>query len=1300
VIDNRYESAIAIIGMSGRFPGAAGVDELWDNLMEGRSGLRTVSDEELADAGVSPAALADPAYVRTAGPVDGIDQFDAAVFGFSRREAETMDPQHRLFLECSWEALESAGYPPTDVPGRVGVFGGCGYPDYAIRVAARLAAESGGQLLMAVGNERDSLTSMVSYKLGLRGPSLTVQTFCSSSLVAVHLAAQSLLTFESDVAIAGGAYVALPQPVGFLYEEGSILTPDGRVRSFDAAARGTVLGNGVCVVALKRMTEALADGDPIHAVILGSAVNNDGRACAGYTAPGVDGQAEAIKLALSVAGVKSETIGYVECHATGTVLGDSIEVAALERVFARPPVTPCVLGALKPSIGHLDRASGVAGLIRTTLALGKRILPGTPGFQTPNPVLAAAADRFTVLAEAQPWLPADHPRRAGVSSFGFGGTNAHVILEEAPERPVPQPRPGPQLLVFSARDLTALHAGIERLTRHLSTHRDLDLADVAYTLQQSRTGFMLRWTAIVDDVDDALSALGDVDRWTVGQTSRSDAPVVLVPPEPSDPDHAWWRELSKVADHVIPAPGAAHADGPAVSDPAAAHRAVAAVLRALGVNIVESTGYPSPDAGGGAATADSAAVRLTLERRRDESALTWLLETIARLWRNGVGIDWARLHPGSARRVPLPTYPFQRRRYWLDPVPSGGRATLTGRTRHPEQWTYLPSWRQRNDELTDVSDRVRAAGPWLVLVGDGYGEALVRQLLEVGADVTAVRLGDGFARTSTGDFVIRPDSREDLGQLIGALVFAPRRIVHALSLSTPPAGGSAGDPARQFDEAQAYGYHSILAQVKAFDRRGGPQPEEVLLLTDGAVGVFGADLRHPEHASLAALAPVLSQENPAVRYRHVDVDVAEQRVRGRLGELARCVLAEAVSTYAGPVAWRGMRRWVRAYEPQPLPAPDPGAGPIAEESTVLITGGLGKVGLVLADHLATSRGCRLVLTARSAIPPRERWEEHLARDLGRSDKTSRYLRQVLELERRGADVLAVSADVADVEQMTAVVRAARQRFGTIDAVVHGAGVQDGEFFGLAHEVERSVSQAHFAAKVHGFHALQGALAGVPVKRRITLSSLSAVLGGITLGPYAAANAALDAYATVARDGGAGSWLTVDWDAWRIAPAAGAAAKTTVSGFELSGPEGVDIFERALASADHVGHLVVSTGVLSERLEQWVIRAATQDPGAGSDAELERTLERDPRPDLPTPFVAPAEGVESALAEIWASALRLDRVGAEDDFYLLGGDSIVAIELISQIRKRLGLALPVTVLLEDASVRSLAQRLDEISERDE
>ncbi|KAB1162374.1 SDR family NAD(P)-dependent oxidoreductase [Micromonospora sp. AMSO12t] len=1242
-----YDSAVALIGMAGRFPGAADVGELWRKLRDGVPGLRPITDEELTRAGVAPARAADPDYIRVGGPVDDLDLFDAGAFGFSPREAETMEPQHRLFLECSWQALEAAGYQPVDPGARVGVFAGCAFPDYMIDNVAHMVDEPGEGLLFAVGNERDSLTSLVSYKLGLRGPSVTVQTFCSTSLVAVHLACQSLLTYDCDVALAGGAFLPLPQPAGYLYEQGGILSPDGRVRSFDAAANGSVMGSGVGVVALKRMTDALADGDVIHAVILGSAVNNDGPERVGYTAPGVEGQAEVIETALAVAGVKSETIGYVECHATGTPLGDSIELAAMSRVFQTTPPTPCVLSSVKPSVGHLDRAAGVTGLMRAALSLRHEILPAVAGYTTPNPTLAAAADRFTVLTEPRPWPAGPDPRRAGVSSFGLGGTNAHVVLEQAPAR-VPRAATGPQLLTFSAGDPTALEALTDRLRQHLVQHPEADLADVAYTLQVSRGRFALRRAVVCRDRDDAIAALADAGRWIDGETRRRD-PAVLLRAGDGVPD-AWWAELSAAVGPLLPADGAARG-----TDRNSVLADLGTGLARLGVVL---TGEP----------ADSASPVEVLVAPGDEVAAEWVLTTLAQLWLAGATVDWAALHLGAGRRVELPTYPFQRSRYWVKPRPAQATAArpVEGRVDDPAEWTYLPTWTPRPLDTADLDERLRAAGPWLVLTADERGEALLARLAEAGAEVCAARPGEAFEQDEAGDFTVRADAPDDLAELVRALFVAPRTIVHGFSLGSPE--GTGGE---HFERGQDRGFRSALALVRALADDPDTPPTELVLLTSGALGVLGADLRHPEHATLAALAPSLAQENPFLACRHVDVagtvDVEQ-------------ALAASVHPHQGPVAVRDGDAWSRHYRPHPLPAPTADRPIVSAGDTVLITGGLGDVGLVLARHLAERYGCRLVLTARTALPPREQWPARKDGD----DRVARHIRNILDLERQGAAVLATAADVGDEARMREVVDAAVAKFGGIDVVVHAAGIQSPEYFGLAHLSDRASCDAHLNAKIHGFHVLQAVLGEHAPDRRITLSSVSAVLGGIALGPYSAANAGLDAYARVARLRGEGRWITVDWDTWAIDPSRpDGMTGQTVREYEMSPAEGVDVFGRALAAVGHVGHLVISTGPIEARIAQWV----TNDPAAGGAEEVER--ERHPRPTLATPYVEPEAGVERTIADIWAATLGLETVGATDNFFELGGHSLIAISLATKLRSNVSAQLPVTALVEYPTVRQLA-----------
>ncbi len=544
---------IAIVGMAGRFPGARNIDEFWRNLRNGVEAISLFTEEELRSAGVDSALLNDPSYVRANATLEDTELFDASFFGINHREAEIMDPQHRIFLECAWEALENAGYNADSYQGRIGVYAGHGLTTYLLSNLyshrQSLWALSGTQTFF--GNDKDHLSTRVSYKLNLHGPSLSVQTACSTSLVAVHIACQSLLTGECSMALAGGITIWVPQKVGYKYDEGGILSPDGHCRAFDAAAKGTVNGNGVGIVILKRLEDALAEGDTIHAVIKGSAINNDGSQKAGYTAPSIEGQAAVISEAMHMAGVDASTITYVEAHGTGTVMGDPIEVAALTQAFRAGTQAKqfCAIGSVKTGIGHLDTAAGVAGLIKTVLALKNKELPPSLNYQQPNPVIDFANSPFYVNSTLTDWTTHNGtPRRAGVSSFGIGGTNAHVIVEEAPRlEPAGTVRPL-HLIVLSAKTDSGLTTTARNLAQHLKQHPDLNIADVAHTLQLGRKAFDHRLAFVCSDLDEAAAALElqDETRVNTSVQETNDQPVMFMFPGQGAQHAGMGAELYKV----------------------------------------------------------------------------------------------------------------------------------------------------------------------------------------------------------------------------------------------------------------------------------------------------------------------------------------------------------------------------------------------------------------------------------------------------------------------------------------------------------------------------------------------------------------------------------------------------------------------------------------------------------------------------------------------------------------------------------------------------------------------------------
>jgi len=503
------DSDIAIIGMSCRFPGAKDIEAFWQNLRDGVESISFFSDEELSGI----ATLSQPNYVKAGAVLSDIELFDAAFFDFNPREAELTEPQHRIFLECAWEALEGAGYVAQTDEIPIGVYAGTGMNTYLLNnlYPNRDSSDLGGVFSLVIGNDKDFLPTRVSYKLNLKGPSVNVQTACSTSLVAVHLACQSLLNGECDLALAGAISVRVPHKVGYLYQEGMILSPDGHCRAFDAKAKGTVAGNGVGIVVLKRLEEAMADGDCIHAIIKGSAINNDGSLKIGYTAPSVEGQAAVISEAQAIAGIEADTITYIEAHGTGTELGDPIEIAALTKAFRATTEKNgfCAIGSVKTNFGHTDAAAGVAALIKTVLALKHRLLPPSLHFEQANPQIDFAKSPFYVNTTLSEWKIEGTPRRAGVSSFGIGGTNAHVILEEAPTQAPSGSTSRPwQLLVISAKTPSALETATARLARYLDQHQDVKFADVAYTLSQARRAFKHRRMLVCQNLEEARTELG------------------------------------------------------------------------------------------------------------------------------------------------------------------------------------------------------------------------------------------------------------------------------------------------------------------------------------------------------------------------------------------------------------------------------------------------------------------------------------------------------------------------------------------------------------------------------------------------------------------------------------------------------------------------------------------------------------------------------------------------------------------------------------------------------------------------
>ena len=1327
-------TAIAIIGMAGRFPGAPNVARFWRNLKDGVESIRPFSDAELRAAGVSAEELAQSEYVKFGVVLENLDLFDAAFFGFSPREASIMDPQHRVFLECAWEALEDAGHAPCSFEGRIGVYAGSGLNSYMIHnllTNPRLISSAGLFLIRQTGNDKDVLATRVSYELDLHGPSLSVQTACSTSLVAVHLACQSLLNQECDISLAGGVTIEFPHGRGYMYREGEILSRDGHCRAFDADSSGTVFSSGAGIVVLRRLEDALADHDTIHAVILGSAINNDGARKVGYLSPSVDGQAEVIAEALGVAGVTPDDISYVETHGTGTRVGDPIEIKALTQAFrtVTPRKSYCAIGSLKTNLGHMDTAAGIAGLIKTVQALEHRQLPPSLYFHRPNPLIDFDGSPFYVNTALREWSAVNGPRRAGVTSLGIGGTNAHVVLEEAPTPEIRSADKKPyELLVLSAKTDSALQQASQNLCEYLQQNQQLSLQDVACTLQLGRTPFVHRRTLVAATTEEAAILLADPHGRVASGQAPSTPPhpvfmfsgqgsqyvnmgrelyetepvfrthldrcaellipclnlnlrVLLYPSQDAAADVAlqlshtsltqpalfsveyalarWWMSLGvqpsamighSIGEYVaaciagvfsledalhtcairgrlmgempagamlsVAAPAEsltlpselalAAVNGPAqcvVSGPRDAIQSFAQKLEALAVPcallhtshafhsammdpILDSfrahletvplhppkvpyisnlTGTWITDAEAtdptywtkhlrntvrfsqGLATLFSDPARIFLEigpgqvltslarrhsnkpkasmalpsmRQSQEqvSDAAFLLNTSGQLWTGGVSLNWNAFHSDdAARRISLPTYPFERQRYWISPdatiredkqpVPSPGLEPVQG-----EQWFHHRIWKK---SLIDKKP-TRPHERWLLFLDDtGLGSEVSKQLEAIGHQVSRVVVGETYKHESPGSYTIRPGLRADYDEMLRDILKseqAPTQILHLWPIDN-------GNPRHPtLDVTLNASFYSLLFLAQAW----GHQDQGAVTLTcvsNGLQSIAGEKVEAPARAALFGPVRCIPKELPNVFCRSIDLDWNMEDTQST----AKTIIAECTNGSKNScVAYRRSERWVEHFETIGLP--ERSSGCLKQHGVYLILGGLGGIGLLLAEHLARTVHARLALVGRTPLPPASQWDEILNHSSAVSDSFSKIAR-LRDIQSLGSEILTISADITDSNQIAEVIQSTRERFGNIHGVIHAAGlIDDGPLLTKTRETTDRV----LAPKIQGTLALQEALIDEKVDFLLLFSSISAFAPPAGQVDYAAANAFLDAYALSRTSQPV---ISVNWGLW-------------------------------------------------------------------------------------------------------------------------------------------------------------------------
>jgi acyl transferase domain-containing protein len=1470
--------------MAGRFPGAESVDEFWRNICGGIESIAPVS-APYGSKRRPQARVGSGTYVPAAGLLKGIELFDADFFKITPHDAEIMDPQHRVFLECAWEALEHAGYDVGRVRSRVGVFAGMGVNDYADRVRGR----NPNEFSVRLGTAADFLATRVSHKLNLTGPSVIVQTACSTSLVAVCFGCQSLVDYQSDVVLAGAVSIADIDQGGYFSVTGGILSPDARCRAFDAAAAGTVPASGVGIVVLKRLQDALDDGDFIHSVIIGWAVNNDGATKGGFTAPSEGAQTDVIAEALALAGVDSESIGLIEAHGTGTRLGDAIEVAALTNAFRAQTVAAnfCALGSVKTNIGHADTAAGVAGLMKATMAVRDGILPPSLHFEAANPALALESSPFFVNTMLRPWAEEKHPRRAGVSSFGIGGTNAHVVVEAPPPTAASVARSGSSVLVLSAPTRSALKRIAANLASYLDSRPDADLDSVSYTLQTGRRVFSCRTMAVCHDRASAISALTVANLPTVSSPDNSDVAFMF----PGQGGHrtgataelyrgeaAYARQIdecatllrSKVEWDLTDALGlscnmteaVSILQQTAVAQPAlfAVEYGLAKLWESWGVRpsalIGHSVGeYAAACLAGVMSLEDALAIlvergrlmqsmapgamlavrmgeadlrklldgsidlaavnapdqcvvagpseavtlferrlvelavpcrRLTTDRafhsRSVDLIAAQFTQTISRyrlqppriplisnvtggwmreadatdpsywarqmretvcfhdglsaiagsgpltlleigpaavlapvaarhpavgggyrvvttldgarkgecdqffsalgeLWLAGTQIDWTRAGSRRPIRVPLPTYPFDRKRFWPD-APAGDRPAVP----EPQPggyWLGLPQWKRCISAVqSSASDGL--PGICLLFVDASlFGAVLADRLTAAGWTVVCVKRGTSFGRRPDNSYVIRCTERDDYDRLLTDLVSRaslPRHVVHLWSFDH----NESDDPSA-FTRCQELSLYSVLLLRQVLLASSIAGKVSMTVLATGLCDIDGPAC--PEKMPLAAACRVMSQENPDLPARVLDTGrpPADPAAAERyFDNLVREITGEGADLV---VAYRGVDRFVPSLEPINNAGIGMWPSLLREGGTYVIIGGLGLIGLQIAEHISRLAATKLVLIGRTRFPERGSWDRWLTGHHDQ-DSISTAIRGITACESRGSQVLLSHANVADESALGAALRAATRAFGRIHGIVHAAGIVAGPSIAPVAKLSPQLCEVQFRAKAYGLFVLERVIEDYNLDFCLVLSSLSALLGGIDLMAYAAANAFVDGFVQRHNRLKAAAWTAVDLDGWVRDGIEPASAPTWMpSTAVLTSEVGIRALDAVLRLGP-VSRIVVARQDPRPRFTRWLNVLTQPDrgfdraaPGAAIDLQhLQRSsAEAD---DL----------IVKTVISIWEPLFGIKGIAADGDFFAMGGDSLMGIQLLARLNERFGVRLGLQSLFDHPTPAGIGAKL--------
>lgn len=1192
--ENNFD--IAIVGIAGEFPGAKTIQTFWQNLVQEKECLHHFSQAELTEAGVPHKEFTASNYVPVAGIVEDIDLFAAEFFGYSPRDAAFIDPQQRKLLELAWHALEDAGINPARYEGTVGVYVGSSLNTYLLNNILShpdiYEADDLQQILF--GNGADYLATRIAYLFNLRGPALNIQTACSTSLVAVHEACQSLLSFRIDAAIAGGVSIAA-QKKGYLYSVDGMLSPDGHCRPFSEQAEGTVFSSGAGLVVLKRLSDALEQGDAIYAVIKGSAINNDGRQKVGYTAPSVDGQAEVIALAQGMANVTPEQITYVETHGTATALGDLIELSALQKVFADTEKKQfCALGSIKSNIGHLDIAAGIAGLIKATLALHHKQLPPTLHCQQPSKKVSWTDSAFYVNQELIDWKEDDiDSRYAGVSSFGIGGTNAHVILSGVKQEKQTVYIHGPALLTFSAKTLIELQAIVTQFKDYCLQNPSACLHGVARTLQQGRSEFNFRTAIVVTSLSDA------VDKITHNHYDIVTCEQALETIQPKSIENC------------------------------------------------------------------------------DASDLQFLQEK----WLQGHLIDWALHYTGEKpTKVRLPLYPFNRSRYWIQPYQADGEAN---KKLNIEDWFYLPSWQKSLLPVTAASVKKETI---LFFAGNSTFHQDLQADLTKQFDVITVQCGTHFQKVSDHHFIIDITALDDYIHLLTGLKSSnslPRYFLHALTLTEYWQETSE----LIFAEQQQHGLLSLIHFSQAWEKIAADYAVKITVLTNRINNIANEEKTEPHKAPLLAAVKVIPKEFVKIETQLIDIDAISHRAFSafQFGKIRDEILKEFYDQEE--IVYRHSQRWIRDYTAAPLLRAGQSI-PDENQKVIFITGGLGQLGLDIADYFSKQKNYKIALLSRTVLPPEKEWEM-----LAREDNTNlnATLERLNGMRKLGCEVKAFSADVGDFSGLNQVVKEVEATMGPITGVIHAAGETVNGIISLKQQASLNES---YRAKVFGTYHLHALFKHKKMDFFILCSSMNAIIGGLGQLDNTAANAFIDYMAEFMNQESGMPIFAINWGAintnrpmkvnvlHQFTDLSTEHKKNRMTDDEVN-----EVYDRLLANPPQ-GRVVISTIDMKTVLKSWN-RVASIDELAKDRKSYQQQVVR-----IISAEECPRTEVESWISDKWQQLLGLGSIGLKDNFFALGGHSLAAVQFMTKVKETYHLKIHVMTLYELPTLEQFSGYLEQ------